>query len=107
MIEAKVYEVPGMAFEFTQPIKMRFDEMMTGVRSDIAVKIFGDNLYQLRLLASRARKEMEAVQGVVDLSIEQQTDVPILRAHFDRNAIARHGLTVRDVALTMEAAVKG
>ena len=45
--------------------------------------------------------------GVVDLSVEQQTDVPILRAHFDRNAIARHGLTVREVAQTMEAAVKG
>jgi Cu/Ag efflux pump CusA len=81
--------------------------MLSGTRANVAVKIFGDNLYQLRLLASRARKEMEAVPGVVDLSIEQQTDVPILRAHFDRNAIARHGLTVREVAQTMEAAVKG
>jgi len=50
---------------------------------------------------------MEGVAGVADLSVEQQTDVPILRAHFDRNAIARHGLTVREVAQTMEAAIKG
>jgi len=99
--------IPGMNIIIGQPISHRIDHMLSGTRANVAVKIFGDNLYQLRLLASRARKEMEAVPGVVDLSIEQQTDVPILRAHFDRNAIARHGLTVRDVALTMEAAVKG
>lgn len=99
--------IPGMNIIIGQPISHRIDHMLSGTRANIAVKIFGDNLYQLRLLASRARKEMEAVPGVVDLSIEQQTDVPILRAHFDRNAIARHGLTVREVARTMEAAVKG
>lgn len=99
--------IAGMNVIIGQPISHRIDHMLSGTRANIAVKIFGDNLYQLRLLASRARKEMEAVPGVVDLSIEQQTDVPILRAHFDRNAIARHGLTVREVARTMEAAVKG
>jgi CzcA family heavy metal efflux pump len=99
--------IPGMNIIIGQPISHRIDHMLSGTRANVAVKIFGDNLYQLRLLASRARKEMEAVPGVVDLSIEQQTDVPILRAHFDRNAIARHGLTVREVAQTMEAAVKG
>ena len=99
--------IPGMNVVIGQPISHRIDHMLSGTRANIAVKIFGDNLYQLRLLASRARKEMEAVPGLVDLSIEQQTDVPILRAHFDRNAIARHGLTVREVAQTMEAAVKG
>ena len=99
--------IPGMNVTIGQPISHRIDHMLSGTRANVAVKIFGDNLYQLRLLASRVRDEMEAVPGVVDLSIEQQTDVPILRAHFDRNAIARHGLTVRDVALTMEAAIKG
>ncbi|MBI4325440.1 MAG: efflux RND transporter permease subunit, partial [Chloroflexi bacterium] len=99
--------ISGMNIIIGQPISHRIDHMLSGSRANVAVKIFGDNLYQLRLLASRARQEMEAVPGVVDLSIEQQTDVPILRAHFDRNAIARHGLTVRGVAQTMEAAVKG
>jgi CzcA family heavy metal efflux pump len=99
--------IPGMNIIIGQPISHRIDHMLSGSRANVAVKIFGDNLYQLRLLASRARKAMETVPGVVDLSIEQQTDVPILRAHFDRNAIARHGLTVREVAQTMEAAVKG
>ncbi len=99
--------IPGMNITIGQPISHRIDHMLSGTRANVAVKIFGDNLYQLRLLAVHARKAMETVPGVVDLSVEQQTDVPILRAHFDRNAIARHGLTVRDVALTMEAAIKG
>ncbi len=99
--------IPGMNVIIGQPISHRIDHMLSGTRANVAVKIFGDNLYTLRLLANRARQEMESVAGVVDLSIEQQSDVPILRAHFDRNAIARHGLTVREVARTMEAAAKG
>jgi CzcA family heavy metal efflux pump len=99
--------IPGMNIIIGQPISHRIDHMLSGSRANVAVKIFGENLYQLRLLASRARQAMETVPGVVDLSVEQQTDVPILRAHFDRNAIARHGLTVREVAQTMEAAIKG
>jgi Cu/Ag efflux pump CusA len=99
--------IPGMNIIIGQPISHRIDHMLSGSRANVAVKIFGDNLYQLRLLAEKARRAMETVPGVVDLSVEQQTDVPIVRAHFDRNAIARHGLTVRDVALTMEAAIKG
>lgn len=66
----------------------------------VAVKIFGENLYQLRLLAEQARQAMQAVPGVVDLSVEQQMDVPILKVRFDRHAIARHGLSIRDVAQT-------
>ena len=99
--------IPGMNIIIGQPISHRIDHMLSGSRANVAVKIFGDNLYQLRLLAGKARQAMETVPGVVDLSVEPQTDVPILRAHFDRNAIARHGLTVRDVAVTMEAAIKG
>ena len=99
--------IPGMNIIIGQPISHRIDHMLSGSRANVAVKIFGDNLYQLRLLAEKVRKAMETVPGVVDLSVEQQTDVPILRAHFDRQAIARHGLTVRDVAQTMEAAIKG
>jgi CzcA family heavy metal efflux pump len=99
--------IPGMNIIIGQPISHRIDHMLSGSRASVAVKIYGDNLFQLRLLGARARKAMETVPGVVDLSVEQQMDVPILRAHFNRNAIARHGLTVRDVAQTMEAAIKG
>lgn len=99
--------IPGMNIIIGQPISHRIDHMLSGARASVAVKVFGDNLYQLRLLGNRARQAMETVPGVVDLSVEQQMDVPILSAHFDRHAIARHGLTVREVAQTMEAAVKG
>ena len=99
--------IPGMNITIGQPISHRIDHMLSGSRANVAVKIFGENLYQLRLLAEKARQAMQTVPGVVDLSVEQQIDVPILRAHFDRDAIALHGLTVREVAQTMEAAVKG
>jgi CzcA family heavy metal efflux pump len=99
--------IPGMNIIIGQPISHRIDHMLSGSRANVAVKIFGEDLYQLRLLAEKARQAMQAVPGVVDLTVEQQTDVPILRAHFDRHAIARHGLTVRDVALALEAAIQG
>jgi CzcA family heavy metal efflux pump len=99
--------IPGMNITIGQPISHRIDHMLSGSRANVAVKIFGEDLYQLRLLAEQARQVMETVPGVVDLSVEQQTDVPILRAHFDRDAIALHGLTVREVAQTLEAAVQG
>ena len=99
--------IPGMNIIIGQPISHRIDHMLSGTRANVAVKIFGEDLYQLRLLAAKARQAMLSVPGVVDLSVEQQTDVPTLRAHFDRQAIARHGLTMREVTQTLEAAVKG
>lgn len=99
--------IPGMNIIIGQPISHRIDHMLSGTRANVAVKIFGEDLYPLRLLAEKARQAMQTVPGVVDLSVEQQTDVPTLRAYFDRHAIARHGLTVREVAQTLEAAVKG
>ena len=99
--------IPGMNVVIGQPISHRIDHMLSGTRANVAVKIFGENLYQLRLLAERARQVMQTVPGVVDLSVEQQMDVPILKVRFDRHAIARYGLSIRDVARTMEAAIKG
>ena len=99
--------IPGMNIIIGQPISHRIDHMLSGTRANVAVKIFGEDLYELRLLAEKARQAMQSVPGVVDLSVEHQTDVPTLRAHFDRQAIARHGLTVREVAQTLEAAVQG
>lgn len=99
--------VPGMNITIGQPISHRIDHMLSGTRANIAVKIFGPDLYQLRSLAERARQEMQGVVGVVDLSVEQQTEVPVLQVKFDRHAIARHALTIRDVARTVEAALQG
>lgn len=99
--------IPGMNVIIGQPISHRIDHMLSGTRANVAVKIYGDNLYTLRALAQRARQAMQVVPGVVDLSVEQQADVPQLKVRFDRNAIARHGLTVREVANTLKAALSG
>ncbi len=99
--------VPGTNVTIGQPISHRIDHMLSGVRANVAVKIFGDDLQRLRQLAEKARAGMAAVEGVVDLSIEQQQDVPLLRVLFDRDAIARHGLTVEALSRQLEAAYQG
>lgn len=99
--------VPGMNITIGQPISHRIDHMLSGTRANIAVKIFGDDLYKLRSLAEQARKVMAAVPGVADLSIEQQVDIPILTTHFDRAMMARHDLTVNDVATAIATAFRG
>jgi CzcA family heavy metal efflux pump len=100
-------QVPGVNITIGQPISHRIDHMLSGTRANIAVKIFGPDLYQLRALAERSRAAVQNVPGVVDLSVEQQTEVPVLNVKFDRPELARHGLTIRDVARTLEAAVQG
>ena len=99
--------VPGMNITIGQPISHRIDHMLSGTRANIAVKIFGPDLYRLRSIAEKVRGAMQDVAGVVDLSVEQQTEVPVLKVKFDRPAIARHGLTIQEVARSVEAAVQG
>jgi CzcA family heavy metal efflux pump len=106
-LRAALSQVPGMNITIGQPISHRIDHMLSGTRANIAVKIFGADLYQLRSLAETARQSMQGVTGVVDLSVEQQTEVPVLKIQFEREAIARHALTIRDVANTVEAALQG
>jgi CzcA family heavy metal efflux pump len=99
--------VPGMAITIGQPISHRIDHMLSGTRANIAVKIFGDDLRELRRLGEQVRQIMSGVPGVVDLSLEQQPDIPFLTVHFDRAAIARHGLRIQAVAETIETAFQG
>jgi CzcA family heavy metal efflux pump len=99
--------VPGVNITIGQPISHRIDHMLSGTRANIAVKIFGPDLYQLRTLAEKSRAAIQGVAAVVDLSVEQQTEVPALNVKFNRAELARHGLSIRDVATTLEAAVQG
>jgi CzcA family heavy metal efflux pump len=99
--------VPGMNITIGQPISHRIDHMLSGTRANIAVKIFGDDLRRLRTVAQQVRDSMAKIPGVVDLSIEQQTDIPILRVQFDRERIARVGLKVEEVADAVETAFLG
>lgn len=107
LIEAKVHDIPGMAFEFTQPIKMRFDEMMTGVRSDIAVKVFGENLDSLARTGHRVERLISKIEGVQDVKTEQIEGLPQIVVKFNYGQIARHGLHIRDVNATIRAAFAG
>jgi len=100
-------EVPGVNFTIGQPISHRIDHMLSGTRANLAVKIFGQDLHKLRLLGARVRDAMTGIPGVVDLALEPQSDVPVLRVHYDRPALARHGLSIEAVSRTLEAAVQG
>ena len=99
--------VPGMNFIIGQPISHRIDHMLSGTRANIAVKIFGHDLHELRALAERVRAAMEGVEGMADLTVEQQMDIPIVTVKFDRRAMARHGLMIHEVAEAIEIAFMG
>ncbi len=99
--------LPGMNVVIGQPISHRIDHMLSGTRANIAVKVFGNDLYELRRLAQEVHKVMEGVRGVADLTVEQQTDIPFLTVKLKRAAIARYGLRVHDVAETVETAFFG
>jgi Cu/Ag efflux pump CusA len=99
--------VPGVQATFGQPIGHRIDHMLSGTRANIAVKIFGEDLLELREVAKQVETVMREVAGVVDLSIEQQTDIPVLRVDFNRKAIARYGLRIADVTKALETGFRG
>jgi CzcA family heavy metal efflux pump len=99
--------VPGMNVTIGQPISHRIDHMLSGTRANVAVKIFGADFSKLRALGESARKAMATVPGVVDLSLEQQLEIPIVKVHFNRPELARYGLLLRDVAKTLEAGLQG
>jgi Cu/Ag efflux pump CusA len=99
--------VPGMNFTLGQPISHRIDHMLSGTRANIAVKIFGDDLQALRDLAKEVQASMRDVAGVVDLSTEQQMDIPTVRVSFDRAALARYGLPAGEATRSLQAAFIG
>lgn len=106
-IRSDLRAVPGTNIIIGQPISHRIDHMISGTRANIAVKIFGPDLGELRRLAERVRAQMEGVPGVVDLAVEEQANLPLATVRFDRDALARHDLRVRDVAETIETAFYG
>ncbi|MFU8861747.1 MAG: efflux RND transporter permease subunit [Cyclonatronaceae bacterium] len=99
--------VPGTSITIGQPIGHRIDHMLSGTRANIAVKIFGTDLYRLRSLAEEVRGQMETVDGVVDLSVEQQQNVPQIQIRPDRRALARYGITVQQLAEMVDVAFAG
>ena len=99
--------IPGTNVTIGQPIGHRIDHMLSGTRANIAVKLFGTDLYQLRLSGAQIRDAMQTVPGVADLQLEQQMDVPQLRIRADRTALARYGMTVGNLAEAIDVALNG
>src|SRR5512137_351230 len=94
---------PGMTVAFSQPIEMRLNELIAGIRSDIGIKIYGDDLEQLRLLSDEVQKVLGAIQGVGEVTGEQLTGQLILQVRMDPQAIARYGVPTRNVLNVVEA----
>ncbi len=99
--------VPGTVISFGQPISHRIDHMLSGTTANIAVKVFGPELFRLRAIAQDVRGEMDKVSGIADLSVEQQADIPQVRITPDRTKLARYGLSVSAVAEAAEVAMFG
>lgn len=106
-LSAIIAEVPGNNYEILQPIQMRFNELIAGVRTDVAVKIFGDDMDVLLSTAKAASKVLETVPGAEDVKVEQVTGLPLLSITPNRVAISRLGLSIADVQEVIEVAIGG
>ena len=106
-IEQAIWQIPGNNYEFTQPIQLRFNELISGVRSDVAVKVFGDDMDSLFETATQVEKVLKTVPGAADVKVEQVTGLPMLTIHLRREVIARYGLATQDVQEVIETAMAG
>lgn len=106
-IEASVEQLPGNNYEFTQPIQMRFNELISGVRADVGIKVFGDDLDQLVTTANDILQIVNKVPGAADARMEQVTGLPTLSIIPDRTALGRYGLNVVDLQEWVSAAIGG
>lgn len=106
-INKAVSDVPGNNYEFTQPIQMRFNELISGVRSDVAVKVYGDDFAVMEKTAAQLVQTLKTIDGLADVKMEQTSGLPMLEVKLDKNAIARYGLNVSDVLDVISIAVGG
>lgn len=106
-MQEAVAKVPGNNYEFTQPIQMRFNELISGVRSDVAVKVFGDDMEVMNRTADQISDVLNTVPGAADVKVEQTTGLPMLTVRIDRDKAARLGVNVADVQEALSIAVGG
>jgi len=106
-IERASDEIPGSSYELSQPIQLRFNELISGVRSDVGVKIFGDDLDVLLRVAGDVQAALQAVPGAADVKTEQVSGLPMLTVKLNRTALSRYGISVADVQEIVEVAVGG
>ncbi|MDR1228613.1 MAG: CusA/CzcA family heavy metal efflux RND transporter [Azoarcus sp.] len=106
-IQRTVAGLPGNTYEFSQPIQLRFNELISGVRSDVAVKIFGDDMDTLNGAAGKIAAALGGIPGASEINIEQTTGLPMLTVNIDREKTARYGLNIGDVQDAVSTAIGG
>ena len=107
MIQEKLEVIPGVFFESNQPIQMRFNELMTGVRQDVAIKIFGENIDTLAAIAPKVAQAVQSVRGATGPQIERTTGLPQITIQYDRAKIAAYGMNIGDINQTVRTAFAG
>jgi cobalt-zinc-cadmium resistance protein CzcA len=106
-LEARVNPIPGNRYEFLQPIQMRFNELIAGVRAELAIKVFGDDFDQLISIGDEIENALSAVPGAADVAVEQATGLPVMTIKPDRQALARYGLSIMQVQDLVATALGG
>ena len=106
-VQARAAKIPGSNYEFSQPIQLRFNELVSGVRADVAVKVFGDDMEVLNATASQIEQVLNAIPGAAEVNVEQTTGLPMLTVNIDREKTARDGINIADVQDTVATAIGG
>ena len=106
-IQKSVGQLPGNTYEFSQPIQLRFNELISGVRSDIAIKVFGDDMEVMNDTAGKIAAILEKLPGASEVKVEQTTGLPMLTVNIDRDKTARYGLNIGDVQDAISTAIGG
>lgn len=107
LIQLSVATLPGNNYEFTQPIQMRFNELVAGVRGDVAIKVYGDDFDKMQTTAQQILAVLQAIPGAADAKVEQTEGLPMMTVNIDREAISRYALSVADVQDVVSIAMGG
>jgi cobalt-zinc-cadmium resistance protein CzcA len=103
----KINQVPGQGYNFSQPIQMRFAELVSGVKADIGIKIFGEDLKELKARADEVADTVRSIPGAEDVEVEQVDEVPVLQIEIDRDAISRVGISIDEIQQVIRVALGG
>ena len=106
-VQAEVGKIPGNNYEFSQPIQLRFNELVSGVRADVAVKVFGDDMNVLESTARDVERVLKSIDGAAEVNVEQTTGLPMLTLNIDREKTTRYGINIADVQNTIATAIGG
>ena len=106
-MKAVVSQVPGVNFEFTQPIEMRFNELLTGVREDVAIKLFGEDLEMLSAKAEEIGQLIADIPGIGDMKVEATDGLPQMTVRYNRYKLAQYGLNISELNRLIETAFAG